>query len=101
MQQNGVYDLLKMLEISLEEGFPIIPRKYTIVKTREIETLIEKVSSYNPEEVENVKKALEGTNVDTIKEATEKLTKVFYELSEKLYSAQAANAQAGFVGICG
>ncbi len=41
-------------------------------------------------EVENVRKALEGTNVDTIKEATEKLTKVFYELSEKLYSAQAA-----------
>ena len=41
-------------------------------------------------EVENVRKALEGTNVDAIKEATEKLTKVFYELSEKLYSAQAA-----------
>ncbi len=41
-------------------------------------------------EVENVRKALEGTNVDTIKESTEKLTKVFYELSEKLYSAQAA-----------
>ncbi|MBR3614389.1 MAG: molecular chaperone DnaK [Clostridia bacterium] len=41
-------------------------------------------------EVENVRKALEGTNVDTIKDATEKLTKVFYELSEKLYSAQAA-----------
>ncbi len=40
-------------------------------------------------EVENVRKALEGTNVDTIKDATEKLTKVFYELSEKLYSAQA------------
>ena len=46
-------------------------------------------------EVENVKKALEGSNVDTIKEATEKLTKVFYELSEKLYSAQAAQNQAG------
>ena len=43
-------------------------------------------------EVENVRKALEGTNVDTIKEATEKLTKVFYELSEKLYSAQAQGA---------
>jgi len=41
-------------------------------------------------EVENVRKALEGTNVDEIKDATEKLTKVFYELSEKLYSAQAA-----------
>ena len=43
MQQNGVYDLLKMLEISLEEGFSIVPRKYTIVKTREIETLIDEL----------------------------------------------------------
>jgi len=41
MQQNGVYDLLKMLEISLEEGFPIVPRKFTVVKTKEIETLKE------------------------------------------------------------
>ena len=41
-------------------------------------------------EVENVRKSLEGTNVEAIKDATEKLTKVFYELSEKLYSAQAA-----------
>ena len=29
-------------------------------------------------------------NIESIKESTEKLTKVFYELSEKLYSAQAA-----------
>ncbi len=42
------------------------------------------------EEIENVRKTLEGTNVEEIKEATEKLTKVFYDLSEKLYSAQAA-----------
>ncbi len=41
-------------------------------------------------EIDNVKKALEGSNVESIKDATEKLTKVFYELSEKLYSAQAA-----------
>ncbi len=41
-------------------------------------------------EIENVRKALEGTNIDAIKESTEKLTKVFYDLSEKLYSAQAA-----------
>ena len=44
MQQSGVYDLLKMLEISLEEGFPIIPRKFTVVKTKEIETLIDNAS---------------------------------------------------------
>jgi len=42
------------------------------------------------EEIENVRKTLDGTNIEEIKEATEKLTKVFYDLSEKLYSAQAA-----------
>ena len=44
-------------------------------------------------EIENVKKALEGTDVDKIKEATEKLTHAFYEVSEKLYKQ--ANPNAG------
>ena len=42
-------------------------------------------------EIDNVKKTLEGNNVDEIKAATDKLTKVFYEISEKLYSAANAN----------
>ena len=48
-------------------------------------------------EIANVKKALEGTDTDRIKEATEKLTTAFYEISEKLYKqANAAqNASAG------
>ena len=47
-------------------------------------------------EIDNVKKTLEGNNVDEIKDATDKLTKVFYEISEKLYSAaNANNANAG------
>ena len=47
-------------------------------------------------EIDNVKKTLEGNNVDEIKAATDKLTKVFYEISEKLYSAaNANNANAG------
>ena len=46
-------------------------------------------------EIDNVKKTLEGNNIDEIKSATDKLTKVFYEISEKLYSATgAANAGA-------
>ena len=36
-------------------------------------------------EIANVKKALEGTNTENIKQATEKLTTAFYEISEKLY----------------
>jgi molecular chaperone DnaK len=48
-------------------------------------------------EIENVKKALEGTDVDKIKEATEKLTQSFYEVSEKLYKQ--ANPNAGAEGF--
>ena len=43
-------------------------------------------------EIENVKKALEGSDTEAIKSATDKLTTVFYSISEKLYSANAAGA---------
>ena len=51
-------------------------------------------------EIENVKKALEGSDVEAIKSATEKLTQIFYSISEKVYSqaqnaANNANANAG------
>ena len=54
-------------------------------------------------EIENVKKALEGTDVEAIKSATEKLTQIFYSISEKVYSqakgaADAANGAAGDAG---
>ena len=42
-------------------------------------------------EIENVKKALETNNTETIKEATEKLTQAFYQVSEQLYKANAQN----------
>ena len=43
-------------------------------------------------EVAAVKKALEGTDTEAIKSATEKLTQVFYEISQKLYAEQQAGA---------
>ena len=48
-------------------------------------------------EVDSLKKALEGTDTEAIKTATEKLTTVFYELSEKLYKQANPNpgAEAG------
>lgn len=54
-QQNGVYDLLKDLEVSLDEGFPIIPRKYTVVKTKEVETLIDRIYASLPVEVQEAR----------------------------------------------
>ena len=46
-------------------------------------------------EIDNTKEALKGDNTEKIREATEKLTTVFYEISEKLYKQNAqANAEA-------
>ena len=57
-------------------------------------------------EIDNVKKALEGTDTDAIKAATEKLTQEFYAISERLYAnpganAGAANGAAGTTGEAG
>ena len=45
-------------------------------------------------EIEATKKALESNDTEKIKEATEKLTKVFYEMSEQLYKNANPNAGA-------
>ena len=46
-------------------------------------------------EIANVKKALEGSAVEAITSATEKLTTVFYSISEKLYNQNAAAGAQG------
>lgn len=53
MPQNGVYDLLKMLEIAFDEGHSIL--KYTVVNKREIETLIDRIYAALPVEVKEAK----------------------------------------------
>ena len=42
-------------------------------------------------EIDNLKSKVETNNVEEIKEGTDKLTKVFYEISEKLYKQTGAN----------
>ena len=73
---------------------------YNTEKT--LKDLGDKVSSEEKAKVEaeiaNVKKALEGTNTNEIKAATEKLTQEFYAISEKLYANAAANANAQAAG---
>ena len=46
------------------------------------------------EEIDNVKKALEGSDIDKIKETSEKLKQSFYAMSEKLYAQANQNAGA-------
>lgn len=48
-------------------------------------------------EINNVKKALEGNNIEEIKKATEELSSVLYEVSSKLYQQTAShNTGTGF-----
>ena len=67
-----------------------------------LEELGDKVSSEEKSKVEteidNVKKALESGNTENIKDATDKLTKVFYALSEKLYGQNQAAANNATTG---
>ena len=56
-------------------------------------------------EIDKVKKALEGKDIEEIKKSTESLTQVFYSISEKLYqqnpeAAKAAAEQAAKRGKC-
>ena len=46
-------------------------------------------------ELENLKKTLEGKDTEAIKSATEKLTSVFYEITEKLYKNANPNGATG------
>ena len=76
---------------------------YNTEKT--LKDLGDKVSSEEKAKVEaeiaNVKKTLEGNNVDEIKSATDKLTQEFYKISEKLYSNAGANTNANATGATG
>ncbi len=53
MPQNGVYDLLKMLEIALDEGYSVL--KYTVVNKREIEEYIDRIYAALPVEVQEAR----------------------------------------------
>ena len=47
-------------------------------------------------EIDKVKEALKGTDLEQIKAATEELTKKFYEVSAKLYQQAGGQPGAGF-----
>jgi len=51
------------------------------------------------EEIANTKKALESNDTEAIKDATDKLTKVFYALSEKLYGQQKVEQAKAAAGV--
>ena len=76
MPQNGVYDLLKMLEIALDEGYSVL--KYTVVNKREIETLIDGIYQSLPIEVKDAKILLKKRE-ELQKEAQQQAAKIIQD----------------------
>lgn len=92
-QQNGVYDLLKNLEMVLEEGFPIIPRRYIVVDYRVFETLIDRIYASLPVEVQEAKAFLRRREELQI-EAQQKAEKI---ISDAQAEADRKLSEADFI----
>ena len=83
-QTSNIYDIIRLLEIALDEGFKLIPYQYTIVKTSEILTLINKIQENLPEEIVQNQAALYKTghgaifdSIELLKQVPEKGFKLF------------------------
>jgi hypothetical protein len=55
MQQSGIYELLKLMEIVLEKSFPILPNYLVAIKVKEIESLIDRIYASLPSEVQEAR----------------------------------------------
>lgn len=82
MQQNGVYDLLRALEVSLEEGFPIIPGTFNVVRTKEIGSLIDKIYASIPTEIQEARAFLKRRD-ELQMEARQKAEKIIADAQEE------------------
>ena len=59
MQQSGVLETVKLLELAVEDGFPIFPGKYVVLKTDEIMQLIDRIYASIPVEIKEARDFLD------------------------------------------
>lgn len=78
MQQSGIYELLKLMEIVLEKSFPILPNYLVAVKVKEIESLIDRIYASLPSEVQEARAFLRRREELQI-EAQQKAEKIVIE----------------------
>lgn len=55
MQQNGVFDLLKCLELMTEEAIPIIPNRWALIKPQEFLAQIDRIYASLPLEIQEAR----------------------------------------------
>ena len=78
MQQSGIYELLKLLEIVLEKSFPILPNYLVAIKVKEVESLIDRIYASLPSEVQEARAFLRRRE-ELQMEAQQKAEKVIVE----------------------
>jgi cell division septum initiation protein DivIVA len=93
MQQNGVFDLLKLLEMTLDEALPLIPGRFAVVKPKEIELLIDRIYGALPMEVQEAK-ALLRRREELQAEAQQKAEKI---LKDAHFEAERKLSEADFI----
>jgi transcription-repair coupling factor (superfamily II helicase) len=76
MPQNGVYDLLKLLEIAVDDGYSL--GKWTLVNKREIEDLIDRIYAALPVEVQEARLFLKRKE-ELQNEAQQKANKILQD----------------------
>lgn len=78
MQQSGIYELLKLMEIVLEKSFPILPNYLVAIKVKEVESLIDRIYASLPSEVQEARAFLRRREELQI-EAQQKAEKIIVE----------------------
>ena len=78
MQQSGVYELLKLLEVSLEKSFPILPNYLVAIKLKEFESVIDRIYASLPTEVQEARALLRRREEIQI-EAQQKAEKIIMD----------------------
>lgn len=78
MQQSGVYELLKLLELALDKSFPILPNFLVAVKVKDIESIIDRIYASLPSEVQEARAFLRRREELQI-EAQQKAEKIIIE----------------------
>ena len=58
VQHNGIYDLLKQLEIILEKSFPILPNYLVAIKLKEVEAILDSIYGSLPQEIQEARRLL-------------------------------------------
>ena len=76
-QNNDIYDLLKLLEMSFDNGIRLIPGYFMIVKYKEISFLLDQIEKNIPQEIVNLQTQL-------IREGNEFVYKIIDEMRKVL-----------------